>query len=299
MREIVIADTLITDESGAVCVAELGANHMGSLEVCKQMMKAAADAGAWAVKLQRRDLATWASVDPKWDQPYHSEHGFGATYGEHRAALEFEVDQYRELKAYAESLGLVFFATAWDVPSVGFLERLGVPALKLASASIVNRPLLQAAAETGLPLILSTGGATPKEIDDAVDLIWDRAPLALLHCVSAYPCEARDMNLACITWLRNEYPSIVIGLSDHYNGIALAPVAFMMGARVMEKHFSLNRSWKGSDQAWSLEPPGLKKMVRDLERTREALGDGIKRRLDIEVPALIKMGRTELREESA
>lgn len=292
MREIVIADTYISDLTGAVCVAEIGNNHGGSVPVCQQMFKAAADAGAWSVKLQKRDLPTWEAQNPaQWHAPYHSEHAFGATYGEHRAALEFDRDEYVDLKRYAESLGLVFFATAFDVPSVDFLAELGVPALKLASASIVNLPLLDAAAETGLPLIVSTGGATPREIDDAVNRIWDRAPLVLLHAVSAYPCEARLMNLNVLTWMRHEYPALVVGLSDHYNGIALAPVAQTLGARVFEKHFTLNRSWKGSDQAWSLEPGGLRRMVRDLGRAREAMGDGIKVRYPEEIAPLVKMGR--------
>jgi sialic acid synthase len=292
MREIVIANTLINDDSGAFVVAEIGCNHQGDLGVAKQMIKAAADAGAHACKLQKRALGYWAAQGPEqWRAPYHSEHAFGPTYGEHRAALEFDRAQYVDLKAYAESLGLVFFATAFDIPSVDFLAELDVPALKIASASIVNLPLLQAAAETGLPLIVSTGGATLREIDQAVNVVYPFAPLVLMHCVSAYPCEARLMNLNVVPALRERYPSLVIGLSDHYNGIALGPVAFTIGARLFEKHFTLNRGWKGSDQAWSLEPGGLRRLVRDLKRTREALGDGVKQRHPEEVAPLVKMGR--------
>ena len=186
----------------------------------------------------------------------------------------------------------MFLATAFDVPSVGFLSNLGVPAIKIASASIVNHPLLEAAAFTGLPMIVSTGGATVQEVLSAWDVIHPRAPLAFMHCVSSYPCEAKDMQLRVVKTLRDLYPSTVIGLSDHYSGILTGPLGWLMGARIFEKHFTLHRSWKGSDQAWSLEPHGMRSLVRDLHRTREAMGDGVKRRLAVEVGPLVKMGRS-------
>ena len=295
MREITIAGRRIADDTDAFCVAEIGGNHQGSVATCKQIIKAAADAGADAVKLQKRDMAHWAAKDPAgWHREYHSEHAFGRTYGEHRMALEFGADEYAELKAYAEARGLVFFATAFDVPSLRFLVELGVPAIKLASASIVDGELLQACAEAGLPVIASTGGATMREISEAASILEGHVPYAICQCTAEYPCEARDMNLRVITWLRDRYPNTVIGLSDHYNGIALAPVAYVLGARIMERHFTLNRAAKGSDNCFSIEPVGMRKMIRDLHRTREALGDGIKRRLDVEIPALVKMGRADL-----
>jgi N-acetylneuraminate synthase/sialic acid synthase len=299
MRELMIGGHRIADDEPAFVVAEIGCNHQGSVQTACELMRAAAECGCDAVKFQKRDLDWWAERDPKWNEPYHSEHAFGPTYGDHRAALEFGADEYEFLKLRAENLGLMFLATAFDVPSVGFLSDLGVPALKIASASIVNRPLLEAAAFTGLPLIVSTGGATVQEVDDAQRLIYynpHHPPLALMHCVSSYPCEARDMQLRVIESLRASYPETVIGLSDHYSGILTGPLGWMLGARIFEKHFTLHRGWKGSDQAWSLEPHGLRSLVRDLKRTRESLGDGVKRRLDIEVAPLVKMGRTDLLE---
>ncbi len=296
MRELAIGGHRVADDTDAFVIAEIGCNHQGDVEICCEMIRVAAECGADAVKLQKRDLDWWAERDPKWNEPYHSEHAFGVTYGEHRAALEFDVNAYLFLQGYASVHGIAFLATAFDVPSVGFLSDLGVPALKIASASIVNHPLLEEAAFTGLPLIVSTGGATVEEIDDAVNLVYPKAPLALLHCVAAYPCEAKDMQLRVIETLRECFPSTVIGLSDHYSGILTGPLGWMLGGRIFEKHFTLNRGWKGSDQAWSLEPHGLRSLVRDLKRTREAMGDGVKRRLDIEVAPLVKMGRTDLLE---
>ena len=301
MRELTIAGHRIADDTDAFIVAEISGNHMGSVETAKEIMDAAAWCGVDAVKLQKRDLPTWEALDPDaWHASYNSEHAFGPTYGEHRAALEFGLDEYRELQGHAEGKGLIFFATAFDVPSLHFLTDLGVPAIKLASASIVNLPLIEGAAWKGLPVIASTGGATPVEIEAAWRTYhraiapWGPSRLALLQCTALYPCPAQHLQLGVISRLRAEYPETVIGLSDHQAGIAMAPVAYNLGARIIEKHFTLHRTWKGSDQAFSLEPEGMRRMVRDLRRTRLALGDGVKRRLDDEVPALVKMGRRDL-----
>jgi sialic acid synthase len=304
MRELTVGSRRITDDGPAYVVAEIGANHMGSVTRCRDIIEAAWLAGCDAVKLQKRDLATWEAVDPAaWHAPYEGPNSFGATYGEHRAKLEFGWDEYVELKTFAELLGLTFFATAFDIPSLNFLVRLGVPSIKLASASIVNTALIETVAATGIPTILSTGGATEREIE----LAWNTwadwwAPtgeqnkLAILQCTAEYPCNPADMNLQVISALRREYPSNVIGLSDHDSGISMAPVAYALGARIFEKHFTLDREWRGSDQKFSLTPDLMRQMVRDLKAVREALGDGTKRRLDAEVPALVKMGRTELRQ---
>ena len=311
MRELTIAGRRIADDTEAFVIAEIGCNHQGSVETARQLIQAASEAGCDAVKFQKRHLSTWAQRDPEgWAREYNSEHAFGRTYGEHRAALEFGRDQYSELKTFAEDRGLVFFATAFDLPSLELLCDLGVPAIKLASASIVDLPLLDACAVAGLPVIASTGGATEAETDIAVQHLRGRSPLvfhnfvgygqqnfALLQCTATYPCEPEDMNLCVIRSLRSRYADMVIGLSDHQSGIAMAPVAYTLGARIFEKHFTLHRAWKGSDQAFSLEPGGMRRMVRDLRRTRQAMGDGVKRRLEAEVPALVKMGRTDLARE--
>jgi N-acetylneuraminate synthase/sialic acid synthase len=273
-------------------IAELGHNHGGSVETCKRMITVAAQCGCDAVKLQKRDLAS-LYTRTMLDAPYDSEHAFGRTYGEHRAALEFGADQWTELKRHADSLGILFFATAFDIPSADFLARLGAPAIKTASGDLTNLPLLEHCASLGLPLIVSAGGHDWTDIDRAYE--WLRylgARFALLQCAAIYPTQHGDMHLRVIETLRECYPDIVIGLSDHQDGISMAPVAWMLGARIFEKHFTLSRAAKGSDNAFSLEPEPMRRMVNDLHGVAACLGDGVKRQLPSERAAMVKMGKS-------
>lgn len=291
-----MAGRVINDSSPALVCAEIGGNHGGSLDKALHLIQLAAESGAHMVKFQKRHLPTWEATDPAaWNREYNSEHSFGRTYGEHRAYLEFGESEYRECKQFAEDRGLIFFATAFDIPSLDFLFKLDVPAIKIASASITNYRLLEAIALTGIPAIMSTGGATMPVVERAVDVFNGHKRPAILHCVSLYPCEAKNMNLRAITSLRDAFPEHVIGLSDHQSGIALAPVGYALGARIVEKHFCQHRTDKGSDCVFSLEPVGLRKLCRDLRRVHEAMGDGEKRLLDAEVPALVKQGRADLK----
>ena len=291
MTELRIQDDVINDRSPAWVIAEVGHNHQGSVEQCKAIFKAAKECGANAVKLQKRHNKT-LYTKAAYDQPYNSENAFGATYGEHREALEFGADEYREVQKYAEELGLVFFATAFDFKSADFLAELGVPVFKIASGDLRSTPLLEHVARFGKPMIVSTGGGTIEDVRRAHDAIMPiNDQLCILPCTAAYPVEPEDMNLSVIASFKREFPNVTVGLSDHQSGVALAPVAYVLGARVIEKHFTLNRAWKGTDHAFSLEPVGLRKLVRDLQRTHVALGDGIKRALPVEAKPLIKMGK--------
>lgn len=297
MRQFSIGDTVITDDSYCWLVAEVGNNHQGSIQTAREMIRQAHLAGADAVKFQRRDNKVLYSPE-RYNAPYESEHAFGRTYGEHREALEIPDSAYPDLKAYAESLGLVFFATAFDMPSVDFLDDLDVPAIKIASFDVRNLGLIQYAAATGRPLIVSTGSATS---DDVVSVFHTLMPgfgsglpstsFALLHCTSEYPTPAEHLNLRAIQTMREQYHDTVIGFSSHFSGISMPLVAYVMGARILEVHFTLNRAMKGSDHAWSLEPQGLTKLVRDLKRCRAAFGDGVKRPIPEEIPALVKQGK--------
>lgn len=291
MRELVIDGTRITDDSDCYVVAEIGHNHQGSVDKAKQLIKAAMECGANAVKLQKRDNRRLYTRQ-MYDAPYDHENSFGPTYGLHREALELGRAEYVELKAYAAELGLTLFATAFDHGSADFLAELDMPAFKIASGDLTNTPLLRHVASFGKPVLLSTGGATLDDVRRAVDAVLPlNRQLCILHCTASYPAEVEDLNLRAITTLRREFPDLVVGLSDHQNGIAMALVAFMLGARVIEKHFTLNHAWKGTDHAFSLMPEGLRKLVRDLRRVPLALGDGVKRPLPCEEPALRKMGK--------
>lgn len=290
MRELRIGDSLIDDEADCYVIAEIGNNGQGSVALTKQLFRAAKDCGCSAVKLQKRSLPD-LYARAYYDRPYDHEHSFGRTYGEHREALEFSTEQYVELKAHAADLGIDFFATAFDERSADFLAELGVPAIKVASGDITNTPLLRHCASLGLPLIISTGTAEMGDVERAVACL-SGADFALLQCTAAYPCEASELNLRVISTYRERWPDVVVGLSTHYNGIAMGPPAYVLGARILEQHFTLNRSMKGADHAFSLEPAGMRKLVRDLQRARLALGDGVKRRLYSEYPAIEKMGKS-------
>jgi N-acetylneuraminate synthase/sialic acid synthase len=272
-------------------IAEVGHNHQGDVAKCKDLFRSAKDCGVDAVKLQKRDnraLYTRAM----YDKPYDHENSFGPTYGEHREALEFGRDEYVELQRYARELGLTLFATAFDIPSADFLARLDVPAYKIASGDLKSTPLLRHVAAFGRPMIVSTGGATLEDIQRAYDTLAPiNRQICFLQCTAAYPASADELNLRVITTLRERYPELVIGLSDHENGIAMAVAAYVLGARVIEKHFTLNHTWKGTDHAFSLEPIGMRKLVRDLRRARVALGDGVKEPLPLEHAPLMKMGK--------
>ena len=283
--------TIGRDSPDCFVIAEIGHNHGGDVEVCKQLFQAAKYAGVSAVKLQKRDNRALYTRE-FYDSTYNSENAFGPTYGTHREALEFGESEYRDLKQFAESLELVFFATAFDFPSVEFLERIDVPCYKVASGDLTHIPLLKAIAQTGKPLILSTGASTLDDVKRAYDAIMPlNQQLAILHCTAEYPSDHKDMNLSVIGTYLQEFPGAVIGLSDHDNGIAMALAAYVLGARVIEKHFTLNRAWKGTDHAFSLEPEGMRKLVRDVHRAAIAMGDGVKQVYEKEKPARVKMGK--------
>lgn len=291
MRALTIDGRRIADDTRCFVIAEIGHNHQGSVERAQQLLVAARDCGVDAVKLQKRDnraLFTRA----QYDAPYDNENSFGPTYGAHREALELDRGAYLELQACARELGLVLFATAFDVPSADLLAELDMPVYKIASGDLRNTPLLRHVASFGKPIIVSTGGATIEDVDRAVETVLPiNTQLCLLQCTAAYPAAVEELNLQVIATLRDRYPELVVGLSDHQDGIAMSLVAYMLGARVLEKHFTLSHTLKGTDHAFSLMPEGMRKLVRDLSRVPAALGDGVKQPLPTEEQPLRKMGK--------
>jgi sialic acid synthase len=291
VRELRVAGERIHDGGEAYVVAEIGHNHQGEVEKAKALVHAAKECGVDAVKLQKRDnkrLYTRAL----YDAPYDNEHSFGATYGEHREALELSPSEWLELREFSREEGVTLFATVFDEPSVDFLVELDLPAFKIASADLVNTPLLRHVAAHGKPIFLSTGGGAIEDVERAVDTILPINPqLCLMQCTAAYPCAVEELNLQVIETYRERFPDVVIGLSDHQSGIAMSLVGYMLGARVVEKHFTLDHAWRGSDHAFSLMPEGMRRLVRDLKRIPLARGDGVKRRLESEERPLEKMGK--------
>lgn len=290
-RELAIDGFTISDSRDCYIIAEIGHNHQGSLEKAKQLFKSAAECGVNAVKLQKRDNKT-LFTKAAYSKPYENENSFGPTYGAHREALEFGRSEYVELQKYAKELGLTLFSTAFDILSADFLADLDMPAYKIASGDLKNTPLLKHVAKFGKPMIVSTGGANMEDVQRAYDVVMPiNSQLAILQCTSSYPAEHHDLNLRVIETYRRQFPETVIGLSDHENGIAMATAAYILGMRIVEQHFTINHTWKGTDQVFSLEPIGMKKLVRDLHRVREALGDGVKRVLPNETGPISKMSK--------
>jgi len=291
VRELEIDGRRIADDTDCFVIAEIGHNHQGSVEKAQELFVLARQAGVDAVKLQKRDNRLLFTRE-LYESPYDNENSFGPTYGAHREALELDRGAYEELQACARELGLVFFATAFDEPSADLLEELDVPAYKIASGDLRNTPLLRRVASFGKPMIVSTGGATLEDVDRAVDAVTAINPqLCLLQCTASYPAAVEELELGVITTYRERYPELVVGLSDHQDGIAMAPVAYMLGARVIEKHFTTSHAAKGTDHAFSLMPEGMRKLVRDLRRVPVAIGDGVKRPLPSEARPLEKMGK--------
>lgn len=287
--KLIIQNKEITKKSDCFVIAEIGHNHQGSVEIAKQLMKAAKECGVDAVKLQKRNNKKLYTKE-FFQTPYNSEHAFGPTYGEHREALEFDKKEYLELKKYAQSLGLIFFATPFDFESVDFLDSIGVPCFKIASGDLLHIPLLTYIAKKGKPMIISTGGAEMKDVKRAYEAIIPiNRNIAFLQCTASYPSDFSELDLHVLTTYQEEFPEHIVGLSAHDSGIAMAVAAYVLGARIIEKHFTLNRVMKGTDHVFSLEPTGMRKLVRDLRRVKIALGDHKKKIYDSEKKSIVKM----------
>jgi N-acetylneuraminate synthase/sialic acid synthase len=289
---LVLNGTRIDDDSSCYVIAEIGHNHQGDVGKAKELFRQAKACGASAVKLQKRDNET-LFTRAAYNRPYDNENSFGATYGQHRQALEFGKSEYVELQEYAKELGIDFFATPFDIPSADFLNDLDTPFFKVASADLTNTVLLRHIARLGKPMLMSTGGANQEDVDRAVETVLPiNQQICVLQCTASYPAEFGELDMRVIQTYRERYPDVVIGWSGHDSGIAMALVAYLLGARIVEKHFTLNRAMKGTDHVFSLEPVGLRKMVRDLERTRESLGDGVKKKRPSEVAPMVKMAKS-------
>lgn len=255
-------------------IAEIGLNHNGSEELARAMIHAAALAGASFVKFQKRspaDLATASFLDA----PFEKCPAFGSTQREVRNRLELSSDTYKRLKSYAEDLGLIFFASAFDIPSLDFLCDLGTEIIKVPGHAITNETFLLHLASLKVPVIASLGGASPSERDRAVEILRPN-PLVLLHCVSSYPTPDTAIKLDTITHYRNRY-KLPIGFSSHEVGFDISIAASVLGACMIERHFTLDRAMVGLDHTISLEPAEFARMATAIKRLRTARGisDGI------------------------
>lgn len=254
-------------------IAEIGINHNGDVEIAKQLIDVAADAGCDAVKFQKRTPEICVPMDQR--EKIRQTPWGEMTYMAYKERTEFWEDEYRQIDEHCAAKNVQWFASPWDIPSVDFLEKFNVPVHKIASASVTDEGLLKALAATGTPLILSTGMSTIEEIDRAMEIL-EGSDLVMLHSTSTYPCPPEESNLRTIDTLRSRY-GVSVGYSGHERGLQISIGAVALGASVVERHITLDRTMWGSDHAASVEPQGLRHLVRDIRVIETAMGDGIKR----------------------
>lgn len=271
---------------GIFFVAEVGINHNGDMEICKNLIDVAVDAGCDAVKFQKRDINlvyTQEFLDSPRESPW------GKTQRAQKEGLEFTREDYQEIDRYCKKKGIQWFASAWDTNSQEFLRQFDCQYNKIASAMIVHKDLLHMVAEEGRHTFISTGMSTYDDIQRAVDIFRAaNCPFELMHTVSTYPMKDEDANLRVIETLRNRYDCNV-GYSGHEVGLAISYAAAAMGITSLERHITLDRAMYGSDQSASVEPNGLRQLVGAVRKIEKAMGNGEKRIIDAEVPIARKL----------
>ncbi len=268
---------------GTYIIGEIGQNHNGSVELAKVIIDLVSREikdevfgntlkGMDAVKLTKRDLNQELSTS-QMSKFYNNPNSFGTTYGEHREVLELSEEEHFEVYKHAKENGLDFVETLCAIGCLNMLKLFTPDRLKVASRDLTNLPLLAALAETKIPIIISTGMAGKKELDDAIRVITKyHSNISILHCVSEYPTKPQNVNLNTISYLLNHYKQYVIGYSDHTIGISTPVAAIAMGAKIIEKHITLDRRMKGTDQQGSLGPDGVYRLVRDIRILDESIG---------------------------
>ena len=290
-NKIILDNYEVNEDSLPYVIAEIGHNHQGSLDKCKELFVKAKNSGANAVKLQKRDNKKLYTKS-FYKTEYNSTNSYGKTYGEHREKLEFGNFEYAELFKFSKEIGITMFATPFDFYSLEFLEKFDCPFYKVASSDITFVQLIKKIADTGKPVIISTGYSSFEDIDRILNNISFKNEVAFLQCSSAYPAEASQINLNIIPEMIKRFPNNIIGYSGHDSGIVIPLAAYMKGARIIEKHFTLSRALKGSDHAMSLEPDGLSKMCRGFEKLKESFGSNIKEKMPYEEKFIYKMRKS-------
>ena len=286
-NKVSVGKKFIGEGAPVYIIAEIGINHNGDIEIAKQLMDVAVETGCDAVKFQKR---TPEICVPEEQKSIPRETPWGTmTYFEYKKRIEFEQKEFEQIDAYAKKIGIDWFASPWDVPSVDFLESFNVPCQKIASACLTDSELLTAINKTKTTTILSTGMSSMQEIDKAVSLL-SGVPLAIAQATSTYPAEASELNLRAIQTFAEKY-NVPVGYSGHERGLQVTIAAVALGATFIERHITLDRSMWGTDHSASLEPEGLKKLVRDIRIIELALGDGKKKVYDSEIPIRAKLRR--------
>jgi N-acetylneuraminate synthase len=288
MSEVKIGNRIVGERHPCYVVAEIGINHNGDIDVAKQLINVALSARCDAVKFQKRTIDV---VYTKEELARPRDNPFGPTNGDLKRGLELGLEQYRVIDTYCREKGITWFASCWDEASVDFIDQFHPPAYKIASASLTDDDLLIHTRAKDKPIILSTGMSSLDQIDHAVKILG-KNDLIILHSSSTYPAYYEELNLRVIPVLQQQF-AVPIGYSGHETGIPSSVTAVALGACMVERHLTLDRSMWGSDHAASLEPNGITRLVRDIRLVETALGDGVKRVLDRERPVMEKLRRVQ------
>ncbi len=292
MTELQLGNKNVGDGHPAFIIAEIGINHQGDVSIAKNLIQKAKECGADAVKLQKRSISRILTKSGL-EMAYDNRNSFGKTYGEHKIALELSEADYHELNTYCKKMDIIFCASGWDEESIDFLDEMGIPFFKMASADLTNFPLLVHTAKKNKPMILSTGMADMKMVQAAYSQVNQiNNQIAILQCTSTYPSAFSEVHLNVLQTFMKEFPDTVIGYSGHEQGIAIPPAAVALGAKIIERHFTLDRTMKGGDHAASLEPQGFAKMVRDIRHIEEAMGSTEKKIQESETPVFRKLAKS-------
>ena len=286
LPEIRLGSKVVGPGRPCYVVAEIGINHNGDIDLAKKLINVALGADCDAVKFQKRTINVVYTPE-ELAKPRESP--FGNTNGDLKRGLEFEQEEYEEIDRYCREVKIDWFASCWDEASVDFIAQFRVPCYKIASASLTDDNLLRHTRAVGKPIVLSTGMSTLQEIDRAVDVLGKK-DLILLHACSTYPAYYEELNLSVINVLRERY-GVPVGYSGHETGLPSSVAAAVLGACVVERHITLDRSMWGSDHAASLEPNGITRLVRDIRLIEKSKGDGVKRVLEREQPIIKKLRR--------
>lgn len=285
-KKVRIGDRLVGNGEPCFIIAEIGINHNGRVDIAKKLIDIAVSSGCDAVKFQKRTIdAVYTQEELNMPRP----NPFGETNGDLKRGLEFGYKEYEEINEYCKYKGIMWFASCWDEDSVDFISYFDTPCYKISSASLTDDKLLHYTRSKGKPILLSTGMSTQEEIDHSIKVLGEEN-LILFHCTSTYPTDSNEINLSIISDYKQRY-SFPIGFSGHERGITPSILAVALGANIIERHVTLDRTMWGSDQAASLEPEGLFRLVRDIKQVPDLLGDGKKIVYDSEKPIIKKLRR--------
>jgi N-acetylneuraminate synthase len=285
-QTIKIGSKEVGDAQPCYVIAEIGINHNGNIDLAKRLISVAVAAGCDAVKFQKRTVEVVYTAE---ELAKPRENPFGTTNGDLKRALEFGIADYEEIDAYCRAVKIPWLVSCWDEQSVDLMKHFDLPCFKIASASLTDDNLLRHTRATGKPIILSTGMSTLKEVDHAVEVLG-KEDLILMHTCSTYPASYDELNLRAIPVLRERY-GVPVGYSGHETGIPTSVAAVVLGSCCVERHITMDRAMWGSDQAASLEPNGISRLVRDIRLIEQSMGDGVKRVYERELPIIKKLRR--------